>query len=172
YGYARDYDLEQHYRDNRLNQIHEGTHGIQALDLLGRKVRMQDGVRLELLLGRIRATAQRALDLGGESAALGAELLAAADEMALTTGRVWEKGDAEMALANATTYLEAAGHVVLSWIWLDQFLATHHREGDFYEGKRQAARYFFAFELPKTWQQFALLSRLDSTVADMDRAWF
>ena len=43
YGYAREYDVEQHYRDNRLNPIHEGTHGIQALDLLGRKVTMQGG---------------------------------------------------------------------------------------------------------------------------------
>src|SRR3546814_9951643 len=43
YGYTRDFPVEQYWRDNRLNMIHEGTHGIQALDLLGRKVRQNDG---------------------------------------------------------------------------------------------------------------------------------
>ena len=54
YGYARDYEVEQHYRDNRLNPIHEGTHGIQALDLLGRKVTMQGGRAVGLLAARDR----------------------------------------------------------------------------------------------------------------------
>ncbi len=43
-GYTRDHDVEQHYRDNRLNAIHEGTHGIQAMDLLGRKVLLDGGL--------------------------------------------------------------------------------------------------------------------------------
>ena len=49
YGYTREYDVEQHYRDNRLNPIHEGTHGIQSLDLLGRKVTQRGGASLAAL---------------------------------------------------------------------------------------------------------------------------
>ena len=63
-GYTRDHDVEQHYRDNRLNPIHEGTHGIQALDLLGRKVLLDGGAALGLLASRIRATAARASEAG------------------------------------------------------------------------------------------------------------
>jgi butyryl-CoA dehydrogenase len=70
YGYTREYDVEQHYRDNRLNPIHEGTHGIQALDLLGRKVVMQGGAGLQLLVDSMAATATRAEALGGEPAEL------------------------------------------------------------------------------------------------------
>ena len=55
YGYTRDFPVEQYWRDNRLNMIHEGTHGIQAADLLGRKVLMEGGRGLQLLAGRIDA---------------------------------------------------------------------------------------------------------------------
>ena len=59
-GYTRDFPVEQYWRDNRLNMIHEGTHGIQALDLLGRKVRIEDGAYLDALGKRVRATVERA----------------------------------------------------------------------------------------------------------------
>jgi alkylation response protein AidB-like acyl-CoA dehydrogenase len=68
-GYTRDYDVEAHWRDQRLNPIHEGTHGIQALDLLGRKVLGGGGASLAALAGRIGRTVARAGDLGGEPAA-------------------------------------------------------------------------------------------------------
>lgn len=77
-----------------------------------------------------------------------------------------------MTLANSSVYLEAVGHVVLAWIWLEQLLAAGNGEGAFYEGKRQAARYFFRWELPKTGPQFALLESLDTTTRDTDEAWF
>ncbi len=64
-GYTRDFDLELHYRDNRLNPIHEGTHGIQGMDLLGRKVLLDGGAGLGVLLGRMQATATRADAMGG-----------------------------------------------------------------------------------------------------------
>ena len=65
YGYTRDYDVEQYYRDNRLNQIHEGTHGIQGLDLLGRKVAIQDGAGLRFLADAMRSSAALAEAAGG-----------------------------------------------------------------------------------------------------------
>ncbi len=172
YGYAREYDVEQHYRDNRLNPIHEGTHGIQALDLLGRKVTMQSGAAFGALFERMTGTITEASEAGGEAADLAADLQAALGRLAETTGQLWADRDPELALANATVYLEAAGHVVIAWIWLEQFLAAAGKQGDFYDGKRQAARYFFRFELPKTGPQFDLLASLDRTTLEMEDAWF
>ena len=172
YGYTREYDLEQFYRDNRLNPIHEGTHGVQALDLLGRKVVMNDGAGLTLLAATIGATMDRARDAGGESAGLAALLQDKLDRVVAVTARLWGTGDVELALANATVYLEAVGHVVVAWIWLEQWLATGEKVGDFYDGKRQAARYFFRWELPKTGAQLDLLASLDRTTLDMAQGWF
>lgn len=172
YGYAREYDVEQHYRDNRLNPIHEGTHGIQALDLLGRKVTMQGGAAFAALLETIGTTISRAEAEGGEASGLAGALQDSLGSLAGTTAKLWADRDPELALANATIYLEAAGHIVLAWIWLEQFLATSGKTGAFYEGKRQAARYFFRFELPKTAPQLDLLGSLDRTTLDMKDDWF
>jgi len=172
YGYAREYDVEQHYRDNRLNPIHEGTHGIQALDLLGRKVTMQGGAAFGALHQTITQTIDEARGAGGELAGLAGDLEAGLGRLAETTGRLWADRDPELALANATVYLEAAGHVVIAWVWLEQMLAAAGKEGDFYDGKRQAGRYFYRFELPKTGPQFDLLDSLDRTTLEMQDAWF
>ena len=172
YGYAREYEVEQLYRDNRLNAIHEGTHGIQALDLLGRKVTMKGGAAFGALYELLSATAARATEAGGEAAELGAALKASLDRLAGVTAKLWEARDPESALANASVYLEAAGHVVIAWSWLEQYLAAGDNGDDFYEGKRQAARYFFRFELPKTAPQFDLLASLDRTTLEMGDAWF
>jgi butyryl-CoA dehydrogenase len=172
YGYTREYPVEQLYRDNRLNAIHEGTHGIQALDLLGRKVVMQDGAGLRLLASTMHTTVARAAVAAGELAGLGAQLGAAVDRVVATTATLWGTGDVELALANASLYLEAVGHVVLAWIWLEQLLAADGRSGEFYEGKRQAGRYFFRWELPRTGPQLTLLESLDTTSSDTRPSWF
>ncbi|MDQ1250173.1 MAG: hypothetical protein QG597_4552 [Actinomycetota bacterium] len=172
YGYTREYDVEQFYRDNRLNPIHEGTHGIQGLDLLGRKVVADGGAGLALLLGRIGATVALAETSGGQAAEHGRALAAAAARVATTTARVWSTGDPALALANASVYLEAVGHVVVAWLWLEAELAAGDLDGDFYQGKRAAARYFFAFELPKVVAGFDLLDSLDRTTLDARPEWF
>lgn len=171
YGYAREYDVEQHYRDNRLNAIHEGTHGIQAMDLLGRKVTMKGGAAFGALYETIATTVGRAKETGGEAAELGEQLNGSLNRLAEVTGALWADRDPEAALANATVYLEAAGHIVIAWTWLEQFLTAEGKEGDFYEGKRQATRYFFRFELPKTAPQLDLLATLDATTRETDPAW-
>jgi hypothetical protein len=81
-------------------------------------------------------------------------------------------GDIDAALANSVVYLEAVGHIVVAWMWLEQVRAAHGRDGDFYDGKRHAARYFFAFELPKTTPQLDLLERGDRTTLQMQDSWF
>jgi alkylation response protein AidB-like acyl-CoA dehydrogenase len=173
YGYTRDYPVEQLYRDNRLNPIHEGTHGIQALDLLGRKVSMEGGRALELLGKRVATTIACARDSGDAEFAAWAEALTEAlKRVGRTTNVLYAARDPERILANASVYLEAFGHVVLAWTWLSQALAAHGKAGDFYDGKRQACRYFFRWELPRTGAQFALLDSLDDTTLAMRDEWF
>ncbi|MGW1657806.1 acyl-CoA dehydrogenase [Streptomyces atratus] len=148
YGCTREYNVEQFYRDNRLNPVREGTHGIHGLDPLGRKVVMDGGVGLRLLLETIAATIARAGAAGGEAATLADRLEQVTALVERTTARLWATGDPATALANASVYLEAVGHVVPAWIWLEQFLALKDHADDFHQGKRQAARYFFRVELP------------------------
>jgi alkylation response protein AidB-like acyl-CoA dehydrogenase len=95
YGYTRDFPVEQYWRDNRLNMIHEGTHGIQAADLLGRKVVMEGGKGLQLLAGRINATIERAIqqpDLAEHANALGQAL----QKVGAATKAAWATGNPAM----------------------------------------------------------------------------
>ena len=164
YGYTREYPVEQFYRDNRLNSIHEGTDGIQALDLLGRKVTQRGGAGLGLLLGRIRSRAGLVPELGDA-------VIEAAARVEATTAKLWAAGHAETALVNATAYLDAVGHLVIAWMWLEQWSAAEGKEGDFYEGKRLAARYFVTHELPRIGPMLDLLDSGDTLLRDMDDAW-
>ncbi|WP_216659172.1 acyl-CoA dehydrogenase [Nocardioides sp. zg-1230] len=171
-GYTRDYDVEAHWRDQRLNPIHEGTHGIQALDLLGRKVLGGGGASLMALASRIVETVGRARELDGEPAAHADALQAAVDRLGEVTMTLAGLGDPERTMANATVYLEAAGHVVVAWMWLEQLVAVGEKAGDFYDGKRAAARYFFRWELPKVGPMLDLLASGDTTTLEMRDAWF
>jgi len=172
YGYTRDYPVEQYWRDNRLNMIHEGTHGIQALDLLGRKVVMQGGAGLELLARRINATIQRAQQV--ESLTEHAHALAAAlQRLGATTKSAWATGVADEALANATPYLQGFGHVVMAWMWLELGLAAQaDAQADRRAGSLAAMRYFFVYELPKIDAWFNVAARRESVCRDMQDAWF
>jgi butyryl-CoA dehydrogenase len=169
YGYTRDYPVEQFYRDNRLNPIHEGTQGIQSLDLLGRKVMMQGGAGLTLLGATISATTARAA--GTEWGDFAADLDAALARLGSVTAALWGAGDLEVTLANSHVYLEAAGHLVVAWLWLEQALATGTADTDFHQGKRQAARFFWRWELPRVHHRFDLLESLDRTVLDTADRW-
>ena len=174
YGYTRDYNVEQFYRDNRLNAIHEGTHGIQALDLLGRKVVMQDGAAFKLLVTRIEATLHLA-DEDGDLTEWVGEVFTMLDHLVEATRELHAAGDMEKTLANASVYLEAFGHVVMAWIWIEQALvATRaaNRHEDFYRGKLQACQYFIQWELPKVRPMLNLLESLDTTTLHMQDNWF
>ncbi|MGI9163979.1 MAG: acyl-CoA dehydrogenase [Mycobacterium sp.] len=172
YGYTREYDVEQHYRDNRLNPIHEGTHGIQSLDLLGRKVVQDGGANLAALLGAVGETVTAATARGGELAGMAAVLDAGWQRLAGVTASMFASGDVDAALANSAVYLEAVGHLVVAWMWLEQMIAADGKQGDFYDGKRAAGRYFFGYELPRTGPQLDLLERLDRTTLEMRADWF
>lgn len=171
YGYTRDFPVEQYWRDNRLNMIHEGTHGIQGLDLLGRKVVMEGGRALLTLAGRINKSIEAALQRPGLSE-MANGLAAALARLGRATKDAWASGQPEEALANATPYLQAFGHVVLAWIWLELALAVEGADSDFAEGKRAAARYFHAYELPKIDAWLAVVSRREALCREMKDAWY
>ncbi len=183
YGYTRDFPVEQYWRDNRLNMIHEGTHGIQALDLLGRKAVMQEGRGLKLVEARVGETVARAraaAPLAGHAEALAAALA----HVVRATADAWATGEPAEALANATPYMQAFGHVVVAWIWLDVALCAHEglaARGDAADddpaaalrrGKLAAARYFFGYELPRVAAWLAPVETRDDTCRTMHDAWF
>ncbi len=174
YGYTRDYNVEQFYRDNRLNAIHEGTHGIQGLDLLGRKVVMQDGAALKMLVSRIEATLHKA-DEDGDLTEWAGDVFTLLDHLVEVTRDLHAAGNVEKTLANASVYLEAFGHVVMAWIWIEQALVatrSGNQYEDFYRGKLQACQYFIQWELPKVRPMLNLLESLDTTTLDMKDNWF
>ena len=176
YGYTRDFPVEQHWRDNRLNMIHEGTHGIQALDLLGRKVRMDQGAALAAVLQTLRATASAASEIEGLQAMAG-QLGRSLDQLALATQQAWSGNDARETLANATPYLRAFGHTVLAWVWLElaqvsmRALEQGTAHADFHQGKLAAARYFFAFELPLAAVWLQPVAGRDALLRDTPAQW-
>jgi alkylation response protein AidB-like acyl-CoA dehydrogenase len=182
YGYTREYQVEQLYRDNRLNPIHEGTNGIQSLDLLGRKVLQHEGIGLRLLLARIEQTLAQAEAQETELAAQAAQLRAAVatvQEVTDTLRPLAQAGEMKRYLANSASYLEMLGHVVVGWLWLWQALRAEQalREGgmnpdSFYRGKLAACRFFYRFELPKIEQHAQLLKSLDTLVLDVQEDWF
>jgi alkylation response protein AidB-like acyl-CoA dehydrogenase len=168
-GYTRDFPVEQYWRDNRLNMIHEGTHGIQAMDLLGRKVLMEDGRGMQLLAARITASAARASKVE-ELATYADALLDALQQVSAATQAAWATGQPGAALANAVPYMQAFGHTVLAWIWLDVALAALTSDATkstaASAGKLGATRYFYHYELPKIGAWLSVVASRDATCAD------
>jgi len=180
YGYTRDHPVERLYRDNRLNHIHEGAYGIHGLDLLGRKAGQQGGAALAELSSRILSTVGEAGTIP-TLAPFARSLEATMRRFETVTGILLAaagEGRAELALANATLYLEALGHLTVAWRWLDSTSAALRAlkdscgsDVDFYQGKLAACRYFFLYELPRTQPLLALLESLDDTTVSLHEAW-
>ncbi len=179
YGYTRDFPVEQLWRDNRINMIHEGTHGIQALDLLGRKVLLEGGAAFALVGERVASTARRAA-ARAEVRGLGATLQSVFGRLREAAAAAWATRDSDAALANATPFLQAFGHVAIAWIWLDVAVAacrareesrTQSRP-DYLRGKLQATRYFFDYELPKVDAWLAVVAARNPTCREMQDEWF
>ena len=172
YGYTRDFPVEQYWRDNRLNMIHEGTHGIQGMDLLGRKVLMEEGKGLQLLAARIQATIAKARPQPALSAHADA-LAQALARVGAATKAAWATGEPTEALANAVPYMQAFGHVVLAWIWLELSLAAGASKDEAHRaGVAGATTYFYHYELPKIDAWLRVVESRDMTCASMPEAAF
>ena len=141
YGYTRDFPVEQYWRDNRLNMIHEGTHGIQALDLLGRKVLMEGGARPAAAGRRASTRRSRARRAGAPTLAEHAKALGEALQQRRRAPREPPGPPAipHEALANAVPYMQAFGHMVLAWIWLDVALLRCRRDAAPGDAQRRPA---------------------------------
>ncbi len=166
YGYTRDFPVEQYWRDNRLNMIHEGTHGIQGMDLLGRKVLMEEGRGVHLLGARMRETADKAMafaDLAADAKALNTAL----QKVIAATQMAWSSGQPQEALANAVPYLQAFGHLVLAWIWLDVSASCKGAQTPAQKGRQAAAKFFYHYELPKIDAWLQVVSNRDMTCANL-----
>lgn len=179
YGYTRDYPVEQYWRDNRLNLIHEGTHGIHGQDLLGRKVRMEGGAALAELATRVARTVQRASQVESLSSR-GHELAATLYAVRGAADAAWATGEREVALANATPYLQAFGHMIVAWLWLDSGIAAHtalsavpdSAHSDHLRGKLQCLHYFYDYELPKTDAWLRVVTTRNQICAQTPEEWF
>ena len=159
-GYCDDYPLEQYYRDCRIHPIHEGTTGVQGMDLLGRKVIMKNGQAFLLYINEIEDTigaAQKYGELKGFANDLNTALTDLQDVTQHLIMLAQQQGPEDF-LSDATLYLEFFSIVTVAWQWLLQGVAVHRAlqagvkkaDQNFYHGKMFTLRYFFAYELPKT----------------------
>ncbi|MFT6408687.1 MAG: butyryl-CoA dehydrogenase, partial [Arenicella sp.] len=169
YGYTREYPVERYYRDNRLNHIHEGTHAIHGLDIMGRKVRMADGAALKALAVEISSTIAAAAE-HDQLAVHCQDLGKAMGKVQKTLESVSLASDPSLALANATIFLDSMGHVVIAWMWLKQAVAAlegqakgNANDAAFYSGKLAACKFFYRYELPKAMANFEIVGSLDDT---------
>jgi butyryl-CoA dehydrogenase len=180
YGYTRDFPEEQYYRDNRLNLIHEGTNGIQAIDFVGRKLRMKDAAGLDLLARRMQADIAEAGTIG---------LTEFATQLGRDRDRIFEATRAHFRhavpgrmgeyLVNSASYLDMYGHLVVGWMWLRQAVAARRAldagcTGDaesFMQGKLAACRYFFRHEMKRIDHWLPIVVSNDTTVLETAPDW-
>lgn len=178
-GYTREYPVEQCWRDNRLNPIHEGTNGIQALDLLGRKLWQAEGAGLQELQKRIQADFAQVK--GKDTLRLIEQTTPYLMQMAqiiplLAQGLKNEQQ--QHLLANASCLLNIFSSLIVSWMWIRQsnvaeqaLLGETSFEG-FYRGKMKAAQYFINWELPLLQRDFSILNQMDDSCSKMHADWF
>jgi len=181
YGYTSEYLPEAWLRDQKLNSIHEGTTGIQSLDLLGRKIPAEGGAAFTALLEEIGQTAANARD-GGVATELvslveGAAL--AMREITLHLASLGMQGDIEGMLLHSAHYLDLVSTVVIGWTFLR--LATAAEKGrkaasgpdlDFYEGIACAAQYWIRTELPRVGVLAKLCRSGEDSYARIRPEWF
>jgi len=183
YGYCDEFPVEQFYRDVRIHTIHEGTTGIQGMDLLGRKMMMKKGKAGQLYLTEVRKTikdAQEDVGLKSYSEAL-EKALQKLEKITAHLFGIASKGDPEMFLADATLYLELFGIIAIAWQWLKQAVIAKkmlndgkltEADNNFYNGKIYTCRYFFGYELPKIEGLAMRLSNGDDLTVNIKNEYF
>jgi alkylation response protein AidB-like acyl-CoA dehydrogenase len=157
YGYSSEYLPEAWLRDQKLNSIHEGTTGIQGLDLLGRKVVADGGEALRILGEEVEAACARALAAGVDAAWVDGlrEALASVGALTMELAGRGLAGDPESMLLHSADYLDLFSTLVVAWLWMLQAaaakeaLAAGRGAPDMLRGKLAAARYWLRYELPR-----------------------
>ena len=160
YGFCSDYILQQYYRDIRIFSIYEGTTGIQSMDLLGRKITMNNGKALQLLSAEIMNSIKEAAayeELAPCAEKLGATLKLTQEVLQFLL-EFAKKGAYERFLSDATVFMEFFGNIVAGWLWLEmgtkaQKALTNGDTGyssEFYQSKIHTMKFYFKYEIPKT----------------------
>ncbi len=190
YGYSSEYLPEAWLRDQKLNTLHEGTTGIQSLDLLGRKVMAKDGVALRALAEEIEKTiaecsSRRSRGTDDQDATLAQGVKKALDcvtEATMKLGMMGMSGNASAMMLHSADYLDMMSTLVVAWLWLRQSNAASrqlqrcradgNKSGDLYEGKTRAARYFIETDLPRVFHLAHLCTSAEPSYAEMQPNWF
>jgi butyryl-CoA dehydrogenase len=160
YGFCTDFILQQYYRDIRIFSIYEGTTGIQSLDLLGRKITMNNGKALQLLSAEIMKSIKEASEF--EALATYGEKLGTTLKLAQNVLQFLmefaKKGEFERFLSDATIFMEFFGNMIVGWLWLDIAIRAQkalvagdtNYAAEFYHSKIHTMKFYFKYEIPKT----------------------
>lgn len=163
YGYTRDFDVEQVWRDNRLNPIHEGTTAIQAIDLLGRKILKSDGAGLAVLRHRLASVVD---NIPKSLAREAAQVVMLWDRVVHVISRLRET-PSDLAFDDATLFLRAFGHAVIGWMWLEQARAVQgHADSRLREAKLRSCQFFIETEGPQAMAWLQIIEQQSRTVRD------
>ena len=182
YGYCEDFPVEQLYRDTRIHTLHEGTTGIQGMDILGRKVRMKEGRAFTLYLEEVRkaiSEAQAVNELNAYAERLSVAL-AGLEKVTTDLKALGEAKGNRVMLADATLYLDYFSLITIAWQWLLQAIAAvkglagkpSKSNTHFYQGKLLTARYFFHYELPKADAFATRLAEQEEITLAMEKEYF
>ena len=181
HGYTNEHPVELFYRDNRLNPIHEGTTGVQSLDLLCRKVPMNGSQGYNMFIDEMNSTIDE-VSQQQNLQPFAEQLKHAIENLKNVTAEVLAAAKTEqidLVYSNSVSYLNMFGHITIAWLWLkqaaiaDNALAEqpHVDDKKFYQGKVQAMKYFFNSELPLTYHWGNLVKNIDSTSYDTQADW-
>ena len=182
YGYIREYPMEQLFRDARITPIYEGTNGIQAMDLFGRKLGQNGGRPIIDLGEEIRRTVAAAAEVDATSSMANKleEALVKLEEVARHMGMTAMFGNLTTAAAHATPFLEVCGDVILGWMLLwrariaGEALGNGAKEKDtaFYEGQLKSAEFFTQLMLPVTMGKMDAILSSSSVAVDISEEAF
>lgn len=176
YGYTSEYLPEAYMRDQKLNTLHEGTSGIQSMDLLGRKVMSKGGAPLRALAEEIGATINRAREVGCDEG-LCSELERAVDGVGTLTMELAQRGmtgDADAMLGHSWDYLDMFSTLVIAWQWLNMAAAakTASLSIDRKNAVEAATRYWIRTELPRIEILAELCRTNESSYLEAQPSWF
>ncbi len=181
YGFSEEFPLAQMLRDCKVFPIYEGTNGIQAMDLLGRKVVMKGGGAFQAVLAEVAKTTAEAAQIEALKE-MADKVSAAANEVAETTTQlagIAMGGDVELYMSSATAYLSMFSELVISWLFLWQSIVAHKAlaasngaDQSYYKGKLATARFYLNNELPHLHATAQILKSGERTALDFDEAWF
>ena len=182
YGYIRDYPMEQLVRDCRITMIYEGTNGIQAMDLLGRKLGLNGGKALADLLQEMTriVDAAKSVDNLKKMADKVEQTMARLNETAMRIGETAMSVDVGKAFAWAYPFMEVFGDTTMAWMLLWRALIADEKlkrggkasDADFYRGQRMTAEFFICSVLPAALGKMDAIREMNGAAVEMPESGF